>query len=828
MAYSYKTKENIGNKRTEYSRYYSAFRGVDFSSDHTQVHDSRLAYLVNMYKDYKSGQGDALETIVGFRRKVSLVGKEAPIYGIHSYKHKDKNGKEVTDVFVHKGTGLYKWNYPYTCNITHGKWINPVKIGENKYEWELPKDLRIGYINQPCYSEYGNAVNITTKSEDGQEYFVLTPESGSGYKGEWVKILYVENNPFNMDDTPIAYEGSMNEHKSVSFVFNNKLYICDGKNYLVYDGASIVVKVTDNAYIPTTYTEIIPEGENANTGKEYEQRNILTPYFKHTFIGDGTARTFYMNEDNLDGIKSVLVNGVANNADSSHLLNGSVTLETAPAKGAIVEVTAWKTWTTIEGLTEEVDDIAEVITGCTIFTTFGERVFCSGNPKCPNQVFYCGRNNNTGYIDPSYFGVLNRIPVGVGNAPVTGLMGVANTLMILKADTQQDASIYYCTETITESNVMPVVYTKQAGLSGLGCLGACCNFLDDPVFVSRLGLEGISTLQISSERTIEHRSSLVDAKLINCDLSNAFLEEYGGYLWLLVDGQVFLADSRQRYTDALGVAQYEWYYFDGIGVWDNQYEEYKYSKQIADDIKGVLKVEIDGVEVPVEIVAKELQETTANPNKETIEFKNEVVTMGGVDVHIPFNYIVKDGHAYLCESKGNYIGGTFRKATVLKVIDDNLYFGCENGVVCSFNFDERLKDGTFPSASYHFDNRIIVSGCATVMDNCKIPHLTKSTIKRSTVIKTKSFANSTAKIKVRTNKKPYEQIARINSGLFSFDSVDFGDLSFATGDESLFAVKEQEKQWVEKQYYVYTDEYMKPFSLHYISYRYKVAGRVKN
>jgi hypothetical protein len=114
------------------------------------------------------------------------------------------------------------------------------------------------------------------------------------------------------------------------------------------------------------------------------------------------------------------------------------------------------------------------------------------------------------------------------------------------------------------------------------------------------------------------------------------------------------------------------------------------------------------------------------------------------------------------------------------------------------------------------------------MDNCKIPPLTKSTIKRSTVIKTKSFANSTAKIKVRTNKKPYEQIARINSGLFSFDSVDFGDLSFATGDESLFAVKEQEKQWVEKQYYVYTDEYMKPFSLHYISYRYKVAGRVKN
>ena len=44
---------------TEYSRHYGNFKGVDFSNDHTQVHASRLAYLVNMYKDYKTGQGEA-------------------------------------------------------------------------------------------------------------------------------------------------------------------------------------------------------------------------------------------------------------------------------------------------------------------------------------------------------------------------------------------------------------------------------------------------------------------------------------------------------------------------------------------------------------------------------------------------------------------------------------------------------------------------------------------------------------------------------------------------------------------------------------------------
>jgi hypothetical protein len=60
------------------------------------------------------------------------------------------------------------------------------------------------------------------------------------------------------------------------------------------------------------------------------------------------------------------------------------------------------------------------------------------------------------------------------------------------------------------------------------------------------------------------------------------------------------------------------------------------------------------------------------------------------------------------------------------------------------------------------------------------------------------------------------------------DSVDFSDFSFATGDQSLFSIKEKEKKWVEKQYYIYTDEYRKPFALYYVCYRYTVAGRFKD
>ena len=88
----------LGNEK-EYGRYYGSFRGVDFSSDHTQVDEHRFAYLENMYKDHLSGRGQAVETIPGFRRRVELPGSPT-IWGIHRYKYRDGNGREAMEVLL--------------------------------------------------------------------------------------------------------------------------------------------------------------------------------------------------------------------------------------------------------------------------------------------------------------------------------------------------------------------------------------------------------------------------------------------------------------------------------------------------------------------------------------------------------------------------------------------------------------------------------------------------------------------------------------------------------------------------------------------------------
>jgi hypothetical protein len=132
-----------------------------------------------------------------------------------------------------------------------------------------------------------------------------------------------------------------------------------------------------------------------------------------------------------------------------------------------------------------------------------------------------------------------------------------------------------------------------------------------------------------------------------------------------------------------------------------------------------------------------------------------------------------------------------------------------------------------PEHFYSFDGHTINCGVATKLDNCGIPHLTKSTIKKSTVLKTKSMHKFAAKIRVRTNNKGYESIARVNSNIFDFENTDFSDYSFANSDQTIFSIKEKEKHWVEKQHWIYSDEFERPFAVHYLAFRYKVSGRIK-
>lgn len=833
------------------SRYYGDFRGVDFSSDHTQVHDQRLAYCVNMYRDYQSGQGQALETVPGFRRRVEIPDG-AEIFGIHHFKKGD-----AEHVLIHAGDRLYRWHsYPDPLNVEETAVLTLPKPTNNVFEVGVEMAQVNGVFTmggEDVVFEFDPVAGTLTLSHSGLE------------KGANVRVCGKKH---LLSASDAIFDG-MNARKSASFVFYDRLYLLDGKNYLVFDGEKIA-DVCENAYVPTTYIGIIPTGENADNGKEHEQRNILQPLFKHTFVANGENKEFCMNEKELEDIQSVKVYGEEVTGYTKDLAAGKVVLSTVPKRPsqmgypegyAGVEITASKRVRSVNRATACDDAVGSLIKHCTLATGFDGRVFFSGNSDAPNHVFYCERHD--GYVDPTYFGILDYQQDGVGNTPITGMIPVANTLMVLKGDTQQDGAVYFHTPNETGEDMQPKTYPAEQGLAGIGCLGACVNFLDDPVFVSRLGLEGVGQLSVRYERAIEHRSSLIDAKLVNLDLSRASLAEWNGYLLLLTDGKIFMADSRQRYTHEIGTPQYEWYYLEGIGVYKDQYTAIRYASELRGEALPVAQEKYctacknlsencsctnsalkNWIDIPLRLadavydesteMYSDLRGTFANAPDEDGRSSEDIREMFVDNRH--FLYVLRkketdaneDGYeALLCDNAGYAIGGVFSPASIIKTMGDNLFFGTENGAVCSFNFDMRDEKGEFPPRAYDFDGRVIFSGCATKMDNCGIPHLAKNTVKKSTVIKTKSFLSSATKIKVRTNKNPYQQIARINSSFFSFEGVDFANFSFLPEGQNLFAVREKEKQWMEKQYFLYSDEFRRPFALCYIAYRYTVAGRYK-
>ena len=794
--------------REEYSKYYGDFRGVDFSNDHTQVIDQRLAYSVNVYKDYQSGTAGGLETIPGFRKVFEYGSGE--IYGIHKYETDTKH------ILVHVGNKLFLWdNYPrpvyvqQEISLTLPESTSTNNAGVRVYELKIPWENHSIYSSS-AYTMEGKKLSSTFDSDSGYIYI----HSNEINEGDVISFRYYEElkNSAGLYDT-------MNSHKSESFMFNNKLYIIDGQNYLCYDGKT-VKSALENAYIPTTFKNIIPTGDNADTGLEYEERNLLQPQFKNTFYADGVNKDFVISEKGADLVE-VRMYGEEQTIETHFKYDsttGTITFNTAPpAPSKKVNENNYK-----EGYPENYSGIeitaskaydSSAITKCTIFAIFDDRVFLSGNPDNPNTIYFCGRSNVTGFTDPTYFPATNFQRDGVGSAGITGLIPVADTLMALKSDSVQDGAIYFHSEQATGEDLHPKNYPSVRGLAGIGCVGACINFLDDPVFVSRLGVEGVGQLSVRLERAIEHRSSLIDGKLLNLGedaLKNAVLEEWNGYLLLLVDVKIFMADSRQRYTHDTGVMQYEWYYLEDIGVYTSTAVEFIYATDIPEELKGKT---VNNREIVI---------------SETPGEKATSVYIGYIDdTEDTIFFTIEQGKACLCYPTGAQIGGDFHKAVMLKVIDGNIFFGTENSTICSFNFDMRNEDGEFPTKAYSFDGRTIFSGIATKMDSCSIPHLTKNTVKKSTVIKTKSTASSTLKVKVRTNKKPYEQLARINTSRFVFDDVDFADFSFNIENDTIFAIKEKEKHWVEKQYFLYSDEYCKPLSLFYLAYRYNVSGRIK-
>ena len=355
--------------------------------------------------------------------------------------------------------------------------------------------------------------------------------------------LYLWNNFPSTPQSPTVLKNTMNNQRSSFFIFDDKLYINDGVNYLVYNGTTLQ-DVSTNAFIPTTTIGRSPSGG----GTLYQDVNLLQPKRINTFIGNGTSTEYYLDATDITSVDEVYVNDTLTTAYTVSLTLGKVTFTTAPSTPGQsgtdnVKIVFSKT----------TSGYSTRIPSCTISLVFDNRVFFAGNTTYKNTIFHSELK------DPSYVSDLNYYEDGTSESAIKSITVGNNILWVFKEPNQENATVFY--HIPMTSGEYGRIYPRKQGNVSTGCYSTSINFNDDIVFLSKYGLEGI-TGDIQEEQLLTHRSSLVDNKLINVNNFNlAQMTEWQGYLLVLVDRYIFLADSRQKFQGINGI-EYEWYLWD--------------------------------------------------------------------------------------------------------------------------------------------------------------------------------------------------------------------------------------------------------------------------
>ena len=373
----------------------------------------------------------------------------------------------------------------------------------------------------------------------------------------------------------------LKDNISKGVIINNKLLILDGKRAVVYDLLETTDKVKyldEIGYIPTTQIARSPDGL---VSQIYESINLLQDRRINLFTSNETAKTYQLDDVDLDSIESVEVLNESgewvlkkvNEEYSVNLEKGWVIFSSAVGKPVVdgrdnVRIQYKKI---IESNKSQVNK-------CDLLTIYGyagsnNRVFLSGNPDYRNILMYS-------YIeDITYFPVENVIKIGLEVVPITGMIKLNNgKLAVLKPVSDTDSTIFYIGYGTYNGNE---AFPLEGSTKGEGNIAKYAHdiLINDPLILTKNGVFAINTAILNDERYVYHRSYYIDTKLKQeQNLEQAMGIVNDGKYYLAINDKVYVADSRfkstssySRYSDY----QYEWYYWTNIPVkvwfvWNNK------------------------------------------------------------------------------------------------------------------------------------------------------------------------------------------------------------------------------------------------------------------
>ena len=353
----------------------------------------------------------------------------------------------------------------------------------------------------------------------------------------WGTGLYTQT----LSNQPISIKTGLTNAKGTFITYNSKLYYFNGHEALVYNGTT-VTNLTDDPYDPYVGVDLKPDGTQGGTvTPDVDDINLVNPYFRKTFIADGTSTVYHLNITNLDDITEVKVNGVVKTLTTDYSINkvaGTVTFVTAPPVNAVdpsnVDIRMKKA------------DSARVnqILNCTVVCEYESKLFLTGNTNFPNKYWVMGLTDKQ---DATYWPELGyNNTIGGTDDPITGFTEFYNKLIIFK-----EHSTHALTYVTNSSNDLTTSLKKISGTIGCDMPGSIQTVNNNPIFCNTYaGLHLIVSTIIESEKNVVPISAL-----INNGVRQGLLDEAIENL----EGCASV-DHNHKYRLCVGTKEYIWDY----------------------------------------------------------------------------------------------------------------------------------------------------------------------------------------------------------------------------------------------------------------------------
>ncbi len=579
------TPKNIAEVKL-YTKKYAQFKGVDFSTESTQVSELRSPYAQNLISDMAGFP----EKRLGWR---SLFQVDAPINGLFHCVFKSGRGVR----FVHGGTKLYIWDDVGATEIFAGLQNERTNAFAHSGRLFVMDGAKYRAVTETESGGEGEKVYTYTVAEVAAgECFLPTTVIGAAAAGggtvfESVNLLNPQrknsmigdalSHLFHLDSEELNSVDKVEVEKE-AYTLSEQTWARSEKDegtavsFIVpaaLTGEKIQLKVSGR-----TYTAVDKDGKNiapttlaADARAAYlltkdmdtDGKFYLAKPFEYVAAKEATEGQA-ATPANAPTVAAAVEDNIYVLTNKTYLLDlekGTVEFAIPPPEyeggGGIDNV--------IITFTRVVEGYADRINKCRLFAFYGysndNRVFLAGNPDHPNHDWMSGTD------DPTYFPDDGYTKVGADTSAIMGYLKQYDNLIIVKSSNEQDAEVFLRTAQMSTDGKKTVFPLKQ-GIKGVGAASrfAFATLRDDPLFLAREGVYAITGTNVTQERSIQSRSFYVDKRLTEePNLENAVAAVWNGYYIVCVNGHCYVADSRQRSGNSLTEQySYEWYYWVNV------------------------------------------------------------------------------------------------------------------------------------------------------------------------------------------------------------------------------------------------------------------------